>query len=749
MFLRFCALLNVWFLSSPDVAILHSGLVLEDITGRMCCDLHKQIVLGLVHRFVTFRGLLRRCTVFTILKRALRIVSIGVRECRTPLIQALHVCRIYCLVTFVVMMVFGALGVSLDMIQNPRNNKVDFTDFFATSPLNTRQYPTNAYAMTGRESPTMDWNTTDVDISGSKTALNRIICLSQGCQMITEAPLQPHAFMGTACADGTKVQPMSDLMRNHAIDQAALAAIQTTNPETVRIICDSGASLSCVGNQVEFETLTKHVTPTELKGIAAGLEIKGEGTVRYDVHDETGTVIQLVAKAYWVPQLKNTRLLSPQSLSTTTGEIVTLLCHGELPQGISSFAELQVRPHSTDWQRNPPSQRIIIPYHPGTNLPEIRGILPSERQRQMFALTGALHVTDESNRNLTASQKELLKWHYRLGHVGFQWLQWLIRSGRVAVGNKSAVSNCQPPKCAACEYGKAIRRNTEATLTEPRDEKEMELKKDDLIPGQRISVDHYQSATPGRLYTSRGSTQNSNKFHGGAIFVDHASGKVSVRHQISLSSSDTIKAKLHFERDAYEDGVIIQSYHTNNGVFTSEQFMTDLLEHKQTIRFSGSGAAHQNGVAERAIRTVVTMARTMMIHAAMRTSDGSLNTELWPMAMDYATWIYNHIPRRDSGASPEELWTRTTSDTPVLLSDCHVWGCPVFVLEPKLQKTGIKIPKWHPRSRRGVYMGFSTHHSTLVALILDLATRTITPQFHLVFDDMFHTVVSSYEDPPC
>ena len=213
--------------------------------------------------------------------------------------------------------------------------------------------------------------------------------------------------------------------------------------------------------------------------------------------------------------------------------------------------------------------------------------------------------------------------------LDFNGSSGLFDQDEFAVSNKSAVSNCQQPKCAACEYGKAIRRNTETSITEPRDDKEMELKKDDLIPGQRISVDHYQSAATGRLYSSRGSTQDSHKFHGGAIFVDHASGKVSICHQISLSGPDTIKAKLHFEKDAYDDGVIIQSYyHTDNGVFTSKQFMDELLDHRQTIRFSGSGAAHQNGVAERAIRTVVTMARTMMIHAAMRTADGSLNTKM-------------------------------------------------------------------------------------------------------------------------
>jgi hypothetical protein len=36
-----------------------------------------------------------------------------------------------------------------------------------------------------------------------------------------------------------------------------------------------------------------------------------------------------------------------------------------------------------------------------------------------------LNVTDEVNQNLTASQKELLLWHWRLGHAHFQWIQML------------------------------------------------------------------------------------------------------------------------------------------------------------------------------------------------------------------------------------------------------------------------------------------------------------------------------------
>ena len=149
----------------------------------------------------------------------------------------------------------------------------------------------------------------------------------------------------------------------------------------------------------------------------------------------------------------------------------------------------------------------------------------------------------------------------------------------------------------------------------------MELKKGDLFAGQRVSSDHYQSSCPGRLYLSRGATNPDNMFHGGTIFVDNATGYINVRHQVSLGSSETIKSKLGFERDAHDSGVVIESYHTDNRFFTSKTFMEVVLCQNQKVRFSGVGAAHQNGVSEWAIRTIMTMARTMLLHAAMHAPD--------------------------------------------------------------------------------------------------------------------------------
>jgi hypothetical protein len=45
--------------------------------------------------------------------------------------------------------------------------------------------------------------------------------------------------------------------------------------------------------------------------------------------------------------------------------------------------------------------------------------------------------------------------------------------------------------------------------------------------------------------------------------------------------------------------------------------MADLMDSEQSVRFSGVGAAHQNGSAERNIQTIVNMAHTVMLHAAL------------------------------------------------------------------------------------------------------------------------------------
>ena len=75
------------------------------------------------------------------------------------------------------------------------------------------------------------------------------------------------------------------------------------------------------------------------------------------------------------------------------------------------------------------------------------------------------------------------------------------------------------------------------------------------------------------------------------------------------------------------------------------------------------------------------------------------------------------------------------------LARAHIFGCPVYVLDPALQD-GKKIPKWNPRARLGLFLGFSEQHLSQVPLILNVTTGKISPQYHVIFDDKFDTVHS-------
>jgi len=143
---------------------------------------------------------------------------------------------------------------------------------------------------------------------------------------------------------------------------------------------------------------------------------------------------------------------------------------------------------------------------------------------------------------------------------------------------------------------------------------------------------------------------------------------------------------MRFEEWLWEEAhAKVKHYHSDNGIFTAETFRQSCEEENQTQSFSGVGAKHQNAEAERAIQTVMYMARSFMIHAALHWGeDGSDNISLWSFAVDHAAWLYNRIPQRLSGITPLELMSHTKSDHKDLMRT-HVWGCPVYVLEAKLQ----------------------------------------------------------------
>ena len=108
------------------------------------------------------------------------------------------------------------------------------------------------------------------------------------------------------------------------------------------------------------------------------------------------------------------------------------------------------------------------------------------------------------------------------------------------------------------------------------------------------------------------------------------------------------------------------------------------------MTFCGTGAHHQHA-AERVIQTIVRWDRVLIIEAAIHWSD-EVDLDLWSMAMFHAIWVWNNFPKKKIGLSPLELFTGVRSDHSSL-NRLHIWGCPGYVLEPKLQVNGASILK--------------------------------------------------------
>ena len=143
------------------------------------------------------------------------------------------------------------------------------------------------------------------------------------------------------------------------------------------------------------------------------------------------------------------------------------------------------------------------------------------------------------------------------------------------------------------------------------------------------------------------------------IFVNTATGYIDVQFQSFFSAHATIDAVEQFKADAKDNGIIILEYQSDGGsCFTSNKFQKHLASKGQTNCYSGASTHHQNRHAEHAIQTIMGMAQTMMIYLAIHWSQIA-DAMLWPMCVNHAVWIYNHVPNMKTGISPNDLWSKT------------------------------------------------------------------------------------------
>ena len=243
----------------------------------------------------------------------------------------------------------------------------------------------------------------------------------------------------------------------------------------------------------------------------------------------------------------------------------------------------------------------------------------------------------------------------------------------------------KPPPCLACLLGKSKHKPYRTKGSSP-----SIRHLDHATPGTAVSVDQLVSSTPGLKPQAIGNLTKAS-IVGAQVFADHCSSPPFLHCHLleNFTGEATIKAKVGFERLAATHNVTIKHYRADNGRFADEDFLHACLACNQTVDYCGVGAHIQNGIAESNIGHLQDATRAMLLHAMHHWPD-MVSVELWPLAMLKSTRISNQTRFTIDGRSPLAHFSK--SDAMFHLADEHTFGCPVYVLDSRLQNQN-KIPK--------------------------------------------------------
>ena len=519
------------------------------------------------------------------------------------------------------------------------------------------------------------------------------------------------------------------------------------------------------------------IDPLEICGVAGGFTAKGEGTVRIRFRNDDGKLVdRKIYKALYAPD-SAVRLISITQLArqapeneitkvTTSRNTTELIWEGEKvtvqhpppatvpfldaylgnpPESYGAFynsicafvADTPQRPPYGDSELpNNDSRRerrvtfrepleISLPEQEEENEEDYKRNSPMEDFQQNLARLRA----EMEPYQLPRVAREYLSMHYSLGHLSHTQMQLLVKQGKLPARFK----DCSAPACPACIFATQHKRPWRTKGKGGHIRRPTETK-----PGDGTSTDQMECSENGLVQQSTGNLTR-RRIVGATIFVDHVSDFTYPHLMEDLTLNATLVAKEAYERVAATYGVIVKAYHSDNGRYADTGWQDACIAMQQTFSYCGVGQHSQNGIAEKRIRDLSDAVRACLLHAKQRWPEG-VCTNLWPFALQYVCNIRNKVRIRENGKTAEEIFAQTDALTGARLENFHPFGCPAYVLEAKLQGGLSKIPRWDPRSRIGVYLGPSPYHAGSVALVLNLTTGHVSPQYHIVFDDDFTTV---------
>ena len=508
----------------------------------------------------------------------------------------------------------------------------------------------------------------------------------------------------------------------------------------------------CMTNSAEdYVTAIRKAPNVFVRGVGGSLiSVNGVGTVKWCITDDEGMNHEFIIPNVYLIKDLDIRLLSPQhwaqaaddnyptkngtTCTTSATETVLKWDQGKYTHtipinppnncftfrsniGVKNYFAHTVKFEKTNhiWenectllcQRAHPAHRQQFPikeddpshlddaYDQEENVMEIP--VPEEHKQNEFCVPeGEQHIPvgQEEEKILgSTAQAELMRWHYRLGHLSWKKIEILALIGVLP----RYLAKVPSPVCAGCIFGDMCKRPWR-TKPHKGQNKVNKITK----AGQCVSVDQMEVSEQGFIAQLKGKLTRQ-RYTCATIFVDQYSDFSYVHLQRSMSSNKTVQAKESFEAKAREMGADILHYHADNGRFADNLFMEHVRKSGQTISFCAVGAHFQNGRAEKKIKNLRATARKMLLHAMSRWSD-TITINLWPYALRTACDQMNMIPKDIQGITRIEMFSGVPVTT--RLKNFNTWGCPVYALHSKLQGNISGVPKWNPRARLGINLEF-------------------------------------------
>ena len=128
------------------------------------------------------------------------------------------------------------------------------------------------------------------------------------------------------------------------------------------------------------------------------------------------------------------------------------------------------------------------------------------------------------------------------------------------------------------------------------------------------------------------------------LFIDQATRYMWIMFVKDLTTENMINAfealhqKVLQAQEQLGEVHIMRTFKTDNaGAFKDEMFIKHVNEKNVRVEFASPHSHYQNGIAERAIRTIRGMGMCMMLHA-------KVPKHLWPYAFKHAVYINNRLP---------------------------------------------------------------------------------------------------------